>query len=191
MALPPPKRVKLEAFYPVWGRNNYPQWSGTRPRKCKVFLYDWLGLSDAHQEEAPWRKQHEEWRRFSTSAQGMPCPQSHHRRCNGTMPIYKHTSPCLLTHTTGLDISRCRPLRPTEEKRAGYSRLSMPGQQAPRSGPGSGLPHARRDRWHHTAYSWCSSRRRPGHCSSPGAPGRWSPHWPGQCCPISGCQSWD
>jgi hypothetical protein len=31
MALPPPKRVELGAFYPVWGQNNYPQWSGTRP----------------------------------------------------------------------------------------------------------------------------------------------------------------
>ena len=32
MALPPPKRVELGALYPVWGQNNYPQWSGTRPR---------------------------------------------------------------------------------------------------------------------------------------------------------------
>ena len=24
-----PKRVELGAFYPVWGQNNYPQWSGT------------------------------------------------------------------------------------------------------------------------------------------------------------------
>src|SRR5262245_6715284 len=31
MALSPPKRVELGAFYPVWGQNNYPQWSGTRP----------------------------------------------------------------------------------------------------------------------------------------------------------------
>src|SRR5215471_8912096 len=32
MALPPPKRVESGALYPVWGQNNYPQWSGTRRR---------------------------------------------------------------------------------------------------------------------------------------------------------------
>src|SRR5215813_9314199 len=32
MALPPPKQVELGALYPVWGQNNCPQWSGTRPR---------------------------------------------------------------------------------------------------------------------------------------------------------------
>src|SRR4029434_7521992 len=31
MALPPHQRVELGALYPVWRRNNYPQWSGTRP----------------------------------------------------------------------------------------------------------------------------------------------------------------
>src|SRR5215470_13264865 len=31
MALPPPKRVELGHFTRFWGRNNYPQWSGTRP----------------------------------------------------------------------------------------------------------------------------------------------------------------
>src|SRR5262245_27456010 len=31
MALPPPKQVELGALYPVWGQNNCPQWSGTRP----------------------------------------------------------------------------------------------------------------------------------------------------------------
>jgi hypothetical protein len=31
MALPPPKRVELGHCTRFWGRNNYPQWSGTRP----------------------------------------------------------------------------------------------------------------------------------------------------------------
>src|SRR5215510_7171770 len=31
MALPLPKRVELGHFTRFWGRNNYPQWSGTRP----------------------------------------------------------------------------------------------------------------------------------------------------------------
>ena len=31
MAVPPPTWVELEAFDPVWGQNNSPQWSGTRP----------------------------------------------------------------------------------------------------------------------------------------------------------------
>ena len=30
--MPPPKQVELGALYPVWGQNNCPQWSGTRPR---------------------------------------------------------------------------------------------------------------------------------------------------------------
>ena len=29
--MPPPKRIELGALYPVWGQNNYPQSSGTRP----------------------------------------------------------------------------------------------------------------------------------------------------------------
>src|SRR4029450_8369649 len=33
MALPPPKRVELGHCTRFWGRNNYPQWSGTRPRE--------------------------------------------------------------------------------------------------------------------------------------------------------------
>src|SRR5262245_57544384 len=37
MALPPPKRVELGALYPVWGQNNYPQWSGTRPDEEEAF----------------------------------------------------------------------------------------------------------------------------------------------------------
>src|SRR5262249_9395733 len=34
MALPPPKRVELGHFTRFWGRNNYPQWSGTRPSEA-------------------------------------------------------------------------------------------------------------------------------------------------------------
>jgi hypothetical protein len=36
MALPPPKRVELGHFTRFWGRNNYPQWSGTRPWKWEI-----------------------------------------------------------------------------------------------------------------------------------------------------------
>ena len=36
MALPPPKRVELGHFTRFWGRNNYPQWSGTRPAQHLV-----------------------------------------------------------------------------------------------------------------------------------------------------------
>ena len=34
--MPPPKRIELGAFYPVWGQNNYPQWSGTRPPRLII-----------------------------------------------------------------------------------------------------------------------------------------------------------
>src|SRR5919197_1772265 len=39
MVLPPPKWVELGALYPVWGQNNYPQWSATRPSPAWPSLY--------------------------------------------------------------------------------------------------------------------------------------------------------
>src|SRR5215510_16001409 len=41
MALPPPKRVELGHFTRFWGRNNYPQWSGTRPHKAFQPSHTW------------------------------------------------------------------------------------------------------------------------------------------------------
>jgi hypothetical protein len=46
MALPPPKRIELGALYPVWGQNNYPQRSGTRP------FASWRDFSDVKARRA-------------------------------------------------------------------------------------------------------------------------------------------
>src|SRR2546430_508063 len=48
------------------------------------------------------------------------------------------------------------------------------GKSTLRSAPGSRLPHARRDPYHHTAHSPHRLRRRLAHRSLPGAPGQCS-----------------